>query len=279
MPESITLKSNAKVNLALRITGRRENGYHTISTLFQEIDLHDKITFEKSRKFSFLTSAPDLPRNERNLCVLAYQKVSELADDRDRQTYKVYLKKNIPVGAGLGGGSSNAATVIRFLIQHWNLKLSEEKMLQIARSLGADIPFFIKGGTQIGEGIGDVLKPVKLVPNFKILCVIPDFKISTEWAYKKFSLTNRKDKFNFDRLILDGFPNWELFENHFEEIVTQSYPEISDMKQKLLKGGAEYAGLSGSGSTVIGVFKKDKDLKPMCKSIDYLTAITNPVIN
>jgi 4-diphosphocytidyl-2-C-methyl-D-erythritol kinase len=279
MPDPITLKSNAKVNLALRITGRRENGYHTISTLFQEIDLHDKLIFEKSGKFDFSSSDPDLPLDDRNLCVLAYKKLSELADDSNRQAYQIHLEKNIPVGAGLGGGSSNAATVFRFLNRHWKLNFSEEKLLQLARSLGADVPFFIKGGTQIGEGIGDVLKPVRLVPNFKILCIIPDFNISTEWAYKKFSLTNRKDKFNFDRLILDGFPNWELFENHFEEIVTQSYPEISDMKQKLLKGGAEYAGLSGSGSTVIGVFKRDKDLKQMCKSIDYVTAITNPVIN
>ena len=277
MPEPFTVRSNAKVNLALRITGRTEQGYHTLSTLFQEIDIHDLITFKQAEQFSFSTSNSKLPENENNLCVAAYNIMKKYTGSP--VPIHIFLDKNIPIGAGLGGGSSNAATVIKYLNKLWKMGLSEQKLMQIGKNLGADVPFFIRGGTQIGEGIGDILKPVKINPDFKILCIIPDFKISTGKAYAKFSLTNQKEKFNFDRLILNGVPNWKLFENQFEEVITQSYPEISDMKQKLLSGGAEYAGLSGSGSTVIGIFPLDADLEELRQSIDYVTVITNPMIN
>ena len=277
MPEKMTLKSNGKVNLALRITGKREDGYHTLSTLYQEIDFGDEIIFEESGKFEFSTSHPELPENDNNLCVIAYKNMLNFTD-RARPC-KIFLDKNLPIGAGLGGGSSNAATVIKFLNNYWKIGLSNSDMIEIGSSIGADVPFFINGGTQIGAGIGDQLTPIRIKPDFKILCVIPDFQISTSEAYKKFSLTNKKQKFNFDRLILDNKPNWKLFENQFEDILAQSYPEISDMKRKLLKGGAEYAGLSGSGSTVIGVFPKDKNLKPIIHKIGYITVITNPLIN
>lgn len=277
MPEPVTVRSNAKVNLALRITGRTEQGYHTLSTLFQEIDLHDRITFKQAEQFSFSTSDQNLPENESNLCVAAYNIIKEYTDSP--VPCQIFLDKNIPVGTGLGGGSSNAAAVLKYLNKFWKIGLSDQKLMQIGKKLGADVPFFINGGTQIGEGIGNILQPVKLKLNFKILCILPDFQISTAKAYAKFSLTNQKEKFNFDRLILNGVPNWKLFENQFEEVITQSYPEISDMKQKLLSGGAEYAGLSGSGSTVIGIFPLDADLKELRQSIDYITVITNPMIN
>ena len=276
-PEQFVRRSNAKINLALRITGRRADGYHTISTLFQEIDFHDKIYFKEANQFSFTTNTSELPTDSSNLCVAAYETI--MSRRENKKPLKIHLEKNIPIGAGLGGGSSNAATVIRFLNTYWNIGLSYQEMKDMGKELGADVPFFIKGGTQIGEGIGEILKPVRIEPNFKILCIIPDFNISTIWAYKNFSLTNKKDKFNFDRLILGNKPNWKLFENQFEEIVTQSYPEISDMKRKLLGFGAEYAGLSGSGSTVIGVFHKDADLTKLEERIDYVTVITNPLIN
>ncbi|MCF7886343.1 MAG: 4-(cytidine 5'-diphospho)-2-C-methyl-D-erythritol kinase [Candidatus Marinimicrobia bacterium] len=277
MPEKTILKSNAKVNLALRITGKREDGYHTISTLFQEVDLHDEIIFEEAEQFSFSTAHPELPDNKNNLCVKAYFKMREFTNSK--RNCKIYLDKNIPVGAGLGGGSSNAATVIKYLNEFWDLQFPDQKLQKIARTIGADVPFFIRGGTQIGEGIGDILHPIKLKPDFKILCLIPEFNISTQWAYKKFSLTNKKDKFNFDRLILGKKPKWKFFENQFEDIVIQSYPEISDMKRILLLGGAEYAGLSGSGSTVIGAFHKDANLMPIVRAVEYVTVVTNPMIN
>jgi len=272
--------ANAKVNLALRITGKRSDGYHTISTLFQEIDLKDRLKFQKADDFNFSCSNPDLPQNNDNLCVAAYHQFRNRLAYSPPEHFAIHLEKNVPIGAGLGGGSSDAATVINFLNSYWNDPLSQQQLLDLSKDLGADVPFFLKGGTQAGNGIGDKLTEIEIRADFKILCVIPDFSISTKWAYSNFSLTNQKDRFNFERLISNGKPKWQLFENQFEKIISQSYPEISKIKRDLLEQGAKYAGLSGSGSTVIGVFEEDFPMDSILSKFNpYKTFITKPVKN
>ena len=252
-----SILSNAKVNLCLRITGRLENGYHTLSTLFQEIDLHDTLTFSEADGFSLSCNLDYIPCDFRNLCSIAYHKMKTYAPDSE--DWHIHIDKRIPVGAGLGGGSSNAAAVMKFLNEKWQMGLSDEKMSQIAVSIGADVPFYLRGRTHLAEGIGDKLTTVTLPESFVLLLICPSIHISTPWAYQQFNLTNRKSGYKFRDLFESGRIHWELFENEFESVVFPAYPEIGVLKTRLLKAGALYAGLSGSGSTVFGTFKNRSD--------------------
>ncbi|MBN2601192.1 MAG: 4-(cytidine 5'-diphospho)-2-C-methyl-D-erythritol kinase [Candidatus Marinimicrobia bacterium] len=249
---SFSIRSNAKVNLCLRITDRLENGYHSISSLFQEIDLHDTLTFTEANDFSLTSNDTSIPCDSRNLCSIAYQKMKSLAPDSN--DWHIHLKKRIPVGAGLGGGSSNAATVLKFLNYHWDIQQNQSELIQIASQIGADVAFYIRGGTQLAEGIGDILSPLNLPETFVLLLIFPPTYISTPWAYQQFNLTKRKTGYKFRDLFESGRIHWELFENQFESVVFPAYPEIGAIKSQLQQAGAIYAGLSGSGSTVFGTF-------------------------
>ena len=252
-----SVQSNAKTNLCLRITGRLENGYHLLSSLFQEIDLHDMLTFAKAEHFSLSCNDATIPCDSRNLCSIAYQKMKVLAPDSD--DWQIQLHKEIPVGAGLGGGSSNAAAVLKFLNTHWNIRMSEPELISIASQIGADVAFYLRGGTQLAGGIGNILTPLILPENFTLLLIFPSIYISTRWAYQQFNLTKRKTGYKFHDLFESGRIHWELFENQFESVVFPAYPEIGALKSRLQQAGAIYAGLSGSGSTVFGTFKNRHD--------------------
>ncbi|MFH1250208.1 MAG: 4-(cytidine 5'-diphospho)-2-C-methyl-D-erythritol kinase [bacterium] len=254
---SYSVESNAKVNLCLRITDRLENGYHSISSLFQEIDLHDTLTFSEADVFSLSCNNDKIPCDSRNLCSIAYQKMKSLAPDSG--DWHIQLHKQIPVGAGLGGGSSNAATVLKFLNTHWNIKMSLSELVRIASQIGADVAFYLHGGTQLAEGIGDILTPLNLPETFTLLLICPPIHISTPWAYQQFNLTKRKTGYKFRDLFESCRIHWELFENQFESVVFPAYPEIGAIKSRLHQAGAIYAGLSGSGSTVFGTFKNRHD--------------------
>ena len=253
MPNSsCTVQSNAKINLCLRITGRLENGYHSLSSLFQEVDLHDTLTFTEDNSFSLSCNDNTIPCDSRNLCSIAYQKMKSLVPDS--KDWHIQLQKRIPVGAGLGGGSSNAAAVLKFLNTHWNIKMSQSELVRMASQIGADVAFYLHGGTQLAEGIGDILTPLNLPENFTLLLICPPILISTPWAYQQFNLTKRKTGYKFRDLFESGRIHWELFENQFESVVFPAYPEIGAIKSRLQQTGAIYAGLSGSGSTVFGTF-------------------------
>jgi len=250
--QSYSIQSNAKVNLCLRITDRLENGYHSLSSLFQEIDLYDTLTFTENDDFSLSCNDATIPCDSRNLCSIAYQKMKSLAPDSN--DWYIQLQKRIPVGAGLGGGSSNAATVLKFLNTHWDIRLSQPELIRIARQIGADVAFYLQGGTQLAEGIGDILTPLNLPETFVLLLICPPIHISTPWAYQQFNLTKRKTGYKFRDLFESDRIHWELFENQFESVVFPAYPEIGAIKSRLQQAGAIYAGLSGSGSTVFGTF-------------------------
>jgi len=270
------INSNAKINLALRITDRLENGYHTISTLFQEIDFHDDLIFTESENFGFTSNINDLPIDNSNLCIAAYEKLKPF--QKNGNEYSIYLEKRIPMGAGLGGGSSNAATVLKFLNEKWEIGFTSKKLEEIGLELGCDVPFFINGGTQGGDGLGDILTPLDFPTNYVILLVHPKIHISTVWAYKNFSLTNIKNKYKFASLFNNSVIKWQLFENIFENLVFQSYPEIGEIKQLLLQKGAVYSGLSGSGSTMVGIFEdKERALATMQSLENFPAQISLPV--
>lgn len=279
--KSIVLKSNAKLNIGLRILGRRpEDGYHLIETIFQEIDLADEIRIkEKKRRgffderFKLSCNIPKIPTDESNLVMKAIlEMIPWLSVDFAAD---IHLEKKIPSGAGLGGGSSNAATILRWLNEIAGL--GEEKLMVIASSLGADVPFFLKGGTQYATGIGEELKEIEVPKNWCAVLVSPKIHISTAWAYKqlKISLTDKLKKPIIPSLLKNEF-NWQLFENEFDLAIIPSYPEIGKIKERLLESGAVYAALSGSGSTVFGVCESCAIAKNMLEVFEH-ARITYPI--
>ena len=274
------LKSKAKVNIGLQIRDRRPDGYHTIHTLFQELDFHDIITLEKRESGCGFSSNVDwLKNDDSNLCVKAWRK---MVDVFGIGGISIQLEKRIPAGGGLGGGSSNAATVLKGLRQLYELDLSDDELESLSVDLGADVPFFIRGGLQSGDGIGEVLKPLKPRIDGCFLCVVPDLYIDTKWAYGQVKniLDKPKDLVNFAGFIQKVNIPFELFENDFEAIVVPAYPEIGQIKNSLRAHGARFASLSGSGSTVFGVFDEDADAKSAEShfSSRYNTFITNPTL-
>ena len=256
--KTVSLKAYAKVNIGLRINGIRDDGFHTLKTLFQTISIHDNLILElqDERGINFSTTGLKIPPGDDNLCVKAAQKLF----DRENQKsgIKIRLEKNISVGSGLGGGSSNAATVIRGLNKLLNLDLDNSDMESIALELGADIPFFIRGGCQYAEGIGELLRPGEIKDNFLVLLVIPSISIDTGWAYKNvdyLSLTSDTEDINLARFPRNGeSKKRSYFRNDFENLVFSKYAEIREIKKQISDSGAVFASLSGSGSAVFGLY-------------------------
>jgi len=257
---SLSLIANAKINLGLRIVGRRENGLHLLHTLFQEIDFGDDVTLTNRPKLKVILEVPGpaaggVPTDESNLCLRAARLFK--ARVGAGQGVHIRLEKRIPVGAGLGGGSSDAAAVLRGLSELWEAGLSAMELEKLALRLGADVPFFIRGGLQLGEGIGEVLTPLERELPCTVVLVIPPFGVDTAWAYGQFA--SRSDfpaPPAFDELIARDPITWEAFTNDFEEVVFPRYGQLAEIKRGLLEAGAVYASLSGSGSVVVGLFEE-----------------------
>ena len=273
-------RSNSKINLGLQVINKRNDGYHNISSLFIELEFHDILSFSSSQKFHLDTSNSILPNDNSNLICKAYEKLLPYKK-KSMMDYKIFLEKNIPIGGGLGGGSSNAACTLVALNKLWGCNLSVQELQKIATEIGADVAFFINGGFQISSGIGNFLTPLdsKLLIDYTILLVLPSFHISTKWAYDSLNIsleTNVKSpKFSgFQRPV-----NWQIFENDFERVIRSTYPEIDEIKSQLYSCGSIYAGMSGSGSTMFGIFDTP-EIARRCSAHfpDYQTIITSPYI-
>ena len=277
--DRVLLKSFSKINIGLKIFNRRADGYHNIHTIFQEIDFYDTIILKKRNSgCSFISNVDWLSNDESNLCVKAWQCLVERFGIAG---INIELQKNIPPGSGLGGGSSNAACVLKGLTKLYNLDISLNELLKIGSLIGADVPFFIKGGCQIGSGIGDQLVKVGHSIKNTFLLVMPDIHISTKITFKKFKkfLDYNKEKVNFADFIEKDKFLFKFFENDFETIIVPAYPEIGQIKKKLLSYGALFSSLSGTGSTVYGVF--DDEAKAISAEslfkVHYKTCIAHPV--
>ena len=277
--KSYTIESYAKVNVGLQILNERPDGYHNINTVFQELDFHDTIELKKKDNgCEFHSNVKWLKNDSSNLCVLAFEKLSE---EYDIGGVSINLVKKIPSGGGLGGGSSNAAAILKGLCHLYSIDPINEKMSKIAHTLGADVPFFLKGGLQIASGIGDQLVEINGSINGVYLLIIPEFKIDTKWAYKSFKkfLQRPKVEVNFASLLERDKTPFKLFENDFESIVIPAYPEIAIIKEKLWSCKPKFVSLSGSGSTVFGIFDDEAGAKSAESlfSHRYSTFIANPV--
>ena len=274
------LRSKSKINLGLKVLNKRSDGLHNIVTIFQEVDFGDKIQLVKHKTGCQIKSDVDwIPVDNSNICHKAYSALChELNQDFG---VKISLEKRIPVGSGIGGGSANAAATLIGLNLLYNLGLNDKKLESIAVNIGADVPFFIRGGTQIGQETGGKLSPITKKFEAAILLVIPRLSISTEWAYSQLKNKLKSDNsiLRFANLMRKDFLSFKFFENDFEKIVIPAYPEIGSIKNRLLDSGAKFASLSGSGSTVFGIFDDNVFAKKAESYFlnSHLTILTKPI--
>ena len=278
MMDSLTIKSFAKVNVGLQIRNKRSDGFHNIHTIFQELELHDTMVLGlQDSGCGFTSNVSWLHNDASNLCFKAWNRLSEYYNIGG---ISIDLIKNIPAGSGLGGGSSNAASVIKGLVELYKLDISQKDLQSIAISLGADVSFFLNGGLQQGDGIGEKLTRLPGLINGIYLLIVPDFEISTDWAYKSYKifLDEGRDQVNFAGFLNRDIVPFEFFENDFESIVVPAYPEIGEIKKRLEAYGSRFASLSGSGSTVYGIFDEESNAisAESYFSSKYTTFITYP---
>ena len=270
--DSIKLKSRAKINLSIDVLGKRSDGYHLVEMIMQTIDLYDLIEINERQDNNILikSTSDDIPLDSDNL---VYK-----AADLIRQTFNIekgldiYIQKNIPVAAGMAGGSSNAAAVLVGLNKLWNLNLSEERLEEIGLKLGADVPFCIKGGAVLAEGIGEKLTPIKgLNEDVSILICKPDLFVSTKEVYECLD-SKQIDKRPDNQFLIQCLKNNEtkkLAENMFnvlEEVTVDKHPVIQQIKDIMMKNKALGAMMSGSGPTVFGLYENKADAVK-CKSV------------
>jgi 4-diphosphocytidyl-2-C-methyl-D-erythritol kinase len=258
-PKKLKFKTPAKINLGLHIHKKRDDGFHELESLFQMVGWYDEVELEETQEnVELFCNIPSIPNDETNLVVKAARLLQNRCPGKCSGV-KITLKKNIPSGAGLGGGSGNAAGVLLALNIIWNLKISIGDLISMASELGSDVPFFLMSPCAIGTGRGEILQPVENRISFYILMIYPGFPISTPWVYGNLKLKLTKSENNIS--ILKNFILRSEFAqlgaaiyNDLEPVVFKRYPEILKIKNELLSSGAGGALLSGSGSTVFGIF-------------------------
>jgi 4-diphosphocytidyl-2-C-methyl-D-erythritol kinase len=278
LEKAYKVKSSSKINLGLKVLNLRNDNYHNINSIFIEIDLYDIITFIPSNSFSLTCSNNNITINEENTIVKAYEILDKKFNFQNH--YKILLEKNIPISGGMGGGSSNAAFTLKALNKLNNLKLTNQQLCKISLNIGSDVPFFIEGRVKLVSGRGEIISnhSAPLINTLYILLIFPNFSVNTSWAYKKIKNKLQYKKYSTKFPALDSKVNWKLFENDFEDIVGSAYPEIFEIKKFLYDNGALYSGLSGSGSTMFGVYNDRNVLEKIKQSIShYNTLIVSPV--
>lgn len=247
------LRSFAKVNLGLEIEGVMKDGYHRIKTIFQSIDLFDTLTLEITESgIEVKGDREDIPWNEENLIYKAIKRYREKFGIK--KGVRVYVEKRIPPGSGLGGGSSNAGCALIALRKIFCPDLEMKRLIQIAPEIGADVPYFLHGGTCLGEGKGDLIKEIEDLQNLNFFIVIPDIKVSSKEAYAewdKSKLTFSKKKSNIKKL--ETRINLNCLTNDLEKVVFRKYKKLKEIKEKMRREGFEKVLMSGSGSSIFGI--------------------------
>ncbi|MDC1068258.1 4-(cytidine 5'-diphospho)-2-C-methyl-D-erythritol kinase [Candidatus Kapabacteria bacterium] len=274
----IRIKSYAKINIGLQVLYKRKDGFHNINTVFAKIDLADELLISDSDNLK-VTSFPDLGIDqEENLVFKAAKKLSKRLH-KENNLPEILIKKEIPTGAGLGGGSSNAAYAMKGLLQFWGSENRKKEPEIIAPMIGSDVPFFLKDGWAIGKGKGEILEHFNLDLPLKILIINPGIHVNTAKAY---NLLNRNETplpiLNYKSLLNRAKNNptllKEYFINDFEDSVFKLYPLLEEIKNSLYDDGAIYSSMTGSGSTIFGLFDENRNLDGiLTKYNDYYTKI------
>lgn len=260
--EVIVLRSPAKINWLLRVPGRREDGFHEIETLFQTISVEDLITCTPADTFRLSCSDPTVPVDSSNLVARA---ISLLQDaGAVIPSFAVHIEKSIPSGGGLGGGSSNAASILREFRDRFAPDIDQGPLRRMALQLGSDVPFFLEGGTAYAIGRGEHLTTLPPVVATRLLVVLPEEKVSTAEAYALLDRDRVPDNpylgiEQASRLIEGGpFEHPDHLVNDFEEVIFERLPRLRTIRERLLQEGAGWARMSGSGSTIVGAFRDEE---------------------
>jgi len=263
MESLLVEKAYAKINLGIKIVGRRPDGYHEILSMAQCVDLADVLDFELASSDQLTCSLDSLSTGPDNLVCRAVDAFHAQLD-RPAQSFRIHLEKNIPIGAGLGGGSADAAAALRALNRFYDQPFSNADLRQIAATLGSDIPFLVEGGTALMRGRGEILESLSWEGAVFYVLAYPDVEISTAWAYGQLgpSLTENSPYFNFIVSLSGGCVDhdrlFEVLENDFTPAVERTYPIVAELRSQLDRVGARATLMSGSGSTVYGIFDDRK---------------------
>ncbi|HEX3009472.1 MAG TPA: 4-(cytidine 5'-diphospho)-2-C-methyl-D-erythritol kinase [Bacteroidales bacterium] len=260
---------NAKINIGLHITSKRPDGFHNIETVFYPVPLNDvlEIIPNDSPNIEFSNFGIEIPGNtENNLCIKAYQ---ALRADFDLPHVKIILQKNIPMGAGMGGGSSDGAFTLVVLNKMFNLGLTELQLEQYASKLGSDCAFFIRNKPALGSEKGNVLENIAVnLQGLYLVIVKPNVHIGTAEAYA--GVTPQIPELSLKEITSLPVNQWkELIKNDFEDSIFPKHAEIKEIKDNLYKNGALYASMTGSGAAVFGIFEQEVDLKNLFKGMFY----------
>lgn len=250
----IVVKSPAKINIGLNIINKRNDGFHNLETIFYPLDLFDEIKFTKSERFTFSSNDFNLNKEKTNLIIKAKELLE--IELNVQLPVDIYLNKNIPIGAGLGGGSSNAASTLIALTKLFNLQIDTKHLLHLAIRLGSDVPFFLNPVPSYAESRGEVLVPINLKLEKYLVIVNPGIHIATKWAFglitpirSKQSLKSLASKSSIEIGDLISIAS-----NDFEKIVFNHFPDVKEIKEKMLEFGSVFSMMTGTGSTVWGMF-------------------------
>ncbi len=255
----ISLEAHAKINLSLDVLGKRDDGYHTLQMIMQTIQLHDTISvYEIPAGVEIICEAPYVPNNSSNIAYKAAELI--LQQYGIKSGVRIEIVKKIPVAAGLAGGSTDAAAVLKGINSMFSLGIEEADLKQLGKTIGADVPYCIMGGTALAEGIGEKLTALASPGNIPLLLVKPRIGVSTAWVYKNFNLERVKERPD-TRLLISAVEAGDLktlatnMKNVLESVTRQKYPVIENIKSELVKLGALGSMMSGSGPTVFGIFE------------------------
>ncbi len=270
---SICIKARAKINLSLDVLARRNDGYHDVRMIMQSISLHDKVFIDciENKSIKIECDKHWVPSNSDNI---AYKAAAVMMDKYDLQKgVAIRIVKKIPVAAGLAGGSADAAAVLRGMNNMFSLNLKEEDLMHLGKSIGADVPFCVKGGTMLAEGIGEILTDIAPLKNVNIVLVKPRISVSTAWVYNNLDIgkiSSRPDT----GLIVSLIKNQDIknvgknMVNVLEAVTLNRYGVIGEIKDKLVRLGALGSMMSGSGPTVFGIFGSRMEAENAYKKIN-----------
>ena len=287
--DKITIKAPAKINLGLDVLRKREDGYHEVHMIMQTVALFDELTFEKTEKqgITLATNHETIETDERNLIVKAAKLFLEYFSIE--QGLSIYLKKQIPVAAGMAGGSTDAAATLKAMAQLLEVQTDKETLCKLGVKIGADVPYCILQGTALSQGIGEILTPLKPAPDCFVLLIKPPIEVSTKFVYENLKvqeLQSHPDMEGIQRAIEAGdlYGMCKRLENVLESVTIPAHPIIQEIKELALQQGAISALMSGSGPTVFAIFEEEMQAKAAKKVFEeakisneiYLTHFFQP---
>jgi len=262
--KSLTLKAPAKINYLLDVIRRRPDGYHDLRMVMQRINLCDEITVSltETRDINVTCGKKGVPDGFGNIAWKAANAM--LAFVKNGHGVHISIEKNIPIAAGLGGGSSDAAAVLMGMNELLELGLSDQRLMEIGVKLGADVPFFIFKKTALAEGVGERLSPMPPMPSLWVLLVNPGVHVSTAWAYGNLRLTSEKELAKLPKLFCSVEDVCAILSNDLESVTIPAFPVIAEIKESMMRLGAFGAMMSGSGPTVFGLFQDKESAEKAC---------------